>query len=62
MLFTELKKERGIILFCTANCIGLAGAMAARQAVNAVLHKQTLKEYAKTHEELAEALKYWKVA
>ncbi len=38
-----------------------AGATAARQAVDAVLKNKTLKEYSKTHEELAEALKIWKV-
>lgn len=38
-----------------------AGATAARQAVDAVLKNKTLKDYAKTHEELAEALKIWKV-
>nr|VDD89154.1 RuBisCO long chain, Form III-b [uncultured archaeon] len=33
-----------------------AGAMAVRQAVDAVMKKQSLKDYAKTHEELKEAL------
>jgi ribulose-bisphosphate carboxylase large chain len=36
-----------------------AGAMAARQAVDAVLSKKSLKEYAKKHEELKQALKQW---
>ncbi len=36
-----------------------AGAMAARQAVDAVIKKIPLKEYAKTHKELAEALEKW---
>ena len=36
-----------------------AGAVAARQAVDAVLKKKTLKEYAKEHEELKSALKMW---
>jgi ribulose 1,5-bisphosphate carboxylase large subunit-like protein len=34
--------------------------MAARQAVDAVLKKKTLKEYAKEHEELKSALQMWK--
>ncbi len=33
--------------------------MAARQAVDAVIKKIPLKEYAKTHKELAEALEKW---
>jgi len=33
-----------------------AGAMAMRQAVDAVIKKKTLKQYAKTHEELKEML------
>ena len=37
----------------------IAGAMAMRQAVDAVMKKQSLKDYAKTHEELAQALKQW---
>ncbi len=37
-----------------------AGAKAMRQAVDAVLKKNSLKEYAKTHEELREALKFWR--
>ena len=36
-----------------------AGAIAMRQAVDAVLKKKSLKEYAKTHVELEEALKKW---
>jgi ribulose-bisphosphate carboxylase large chain len=36
-----------------------AGAMAMRQAVDAVMKKKTLKEYAKTHKELKEALEFW---
>lgn len=36
-----------------------AGAMAMRQAVDATLKKISLKEYAKTHVELEEALKTW---
>jgi len=36
-----------------------AGAIAARQAVDAVLAKKTLKEYAKTHKELKQALDLW---
>jgi len=38
----------------------LRGAIAARQAVNATLQKQSLKQYSKTHLELKEALEYWK--
>ena len=37
-----------------------AGAMAMREAVDAVMKKKTLKEYSKTHEELREALEKWK--
>jgi len=37
-----------------------AGAAAMRQAVDAVMKNKTLKEYAKTHQELREALKKWK--
>jgi ribulose-bisphosphate carboxylase large chain len=37
-----------------------AGARAMRQAVDATLKKISLKEYAKTHVELEEALKLWK--
>jgi ribulose-bisphosphate carboxylase large chain len=37
-----------------------AGARAMRQAVNATLNKISLNEYAKTHVELEEALKFWK--
>nr|VDD88907.1 RuBisCO long chain, Form III-b [uncultured archaeon] len=36
-----------------------AGAIAMRQAVDATLKKISLKEYAKTHVELEEALKLW---
>ena len=36
-----------------------AGAIAMRQAVDAVMKKKTLKEYSKTHEELKEALEKW---
>lgn len=36
-----------------------AGAMAMRQAVDAVMKKIDLKEYAKSHTELQEALKKW---
>jgi ribulose-bisphosphate carboxylase large chain len=36
-----------------------AGARAMRQAVDAVLQKKPLKEYAKTHVELEEALEEW---
>lgn len=37
----------------------VAGAKAMRQAVDATLKRISLKEYAKTHEELFEALKKW---
>ena len=37
-----------------------AGAKAMRQAVDAVLKKTSLKEYAKTHVELEEALRQWR--
>ena len=37
----------------------IAGANAARQAVQAVMEGKTLKQYAKTHEALAEVLKIW---
>ncbi len=37
-----------------------AGSVAMRQAVDAILKKQTLKEYSKTHEELREALEKWR--
>ncbi len=37
----------------------VAGAKAMRQAVDATLKKISLKQYAKTHEELREALKKW---
>jgi ribulose-bisphosphate carboxylase large chain len=36
------------------------GARAVRQAIDAVIQKIPLKEYAKTHEELKIALKHWK--
>lgn len=36
-----------------------AGAVAMRQAVDAVMKKVSLKDYAKTHVELEEALKLW---
>ncbi|MBT4576127.1 MAG: ribulose-bisphosphate carboxylase large subunit, partial [Candidatus Cloacimonetes bacterium] len=36
-----------------------AGAVAMRQAVDATLKKKTLKQYAKTHEELELALEKW---
>lgn len=39
----------------------IAGARAMRQAVNAVMNKVSLKEYAKYHPELREALKKWKI-
>jgi ribulose-bisphosphate carboxylase large chain len=38
-----------------------AGAKAMRQAVNAVMNKVSLKEYAKYHPELREALKKWRI-
>ena len=38
----------------------VSGAMAARQAVEASVKKISLKEYSKTHRELAEALKHFK--
>lgn len=37
-----------------------AGARAMRQAVDAIMKKQTLQNYAKTHSELQEALRKWK--
>ena len=37
----------------------VAGAKAMRQAVDAALYGKTLEEYAKTHQELAAALKQW---
>jgi len=37
-----------------------AGARAMRQAVEAVIKKQSLKKYSETHKELNEALKFWK--
>ncbi len=37
-----------------------AGAKAMRQAVDAVMKKQSLKSYAKSHEELKQALQKWK--
>ena len=39
----------------------VAGAKAMRQAVDATLYGKTLEEYAKTHQELAIALKQWKI-
>jgi ribulose-bisphosphate carboxylase large chain len=39
----------------------VAGAKAIRQAVDATLYGKTLEEYAKTHQELAAALKQWKI-
>ncbi len=38
----------------------VCGAKAMRQAVDATLYGKTLEEYAKTHQELASALKQWK--
>jgi len=38
----------------------VSGAMAMRQAVDAVLYGVSLKEYAKTHKELQTALELWK--
>ena len=38
----------------------VCGAKAMRQAVDATLYGKTLEEYAKTHQELAVALKQWK--
>ena len=38
----------------------ICGAKAMRQAVDATLYGKTLEEYAKTHQELAAALKQWK--
>jgi ribulose-bisphosphate carboxylase large chain len=38
----------------------LAGAIAARQAIDAVMQKKSLNEYAKKHLELKEALRHWK--
>jgi len=37
-----------------------AGAAAMRQAVDAVMKNKTLREYAKSHTELREALEFWK--
>ncbi len=37
----------------------MAGARAARQAINAVLGNTSLKEYSKNHPELAQALEQW---
>ena len=36
------------------------GAMAMRQAIDAVMNKKSLKEYSKTHKELKKALEKWK--
>ncbi|HUW44068.1 MAG TPA: type III ribulose-bisphosphate carboxylase [Bacillota bacterium] len=38
----------------------IAGAKAMRQAVDAVMKGESLKEYAKRHKELGEALEFWK--
>ncbi|MCX6767619.1 MAG: RuBisCO large subunit C-terminal-like domain-containing protein, partial [Candidatus Micrarchaeota archaeon] len=38
-----------------------AGARAIRQALDATLQQIPLKEYAKSHEELAQAIKKWGV-
>jgi ribulose-bisphosphate carboxylase large chain len=38
----------------------IAGARAMRQAVDAVMKKESLKEYAKTHFELGQALEKWR--
>ncbi len=38
----------------------MLGAIAARQAIDAVMKKQSLKQYAKTHEELRLTLKQWR--
>jgi len=38
----------------------VSGAKAMRQAVDAVLKKKSLKEYSKSHDELKEALEFWK--
>ncbi|MFA5173672.1 MAG: type III ribulose-bisphosphate carboxylase [Candidatus Pacearchaeota archaeon] len=38
----------------------LRGAIAARQAIEAVLNKKSLKEYSKNHIELRDAIQYWK--
>jgi ribulose-bisphosphate carboxylase large chain len=38
-----------------------AGAIAMRQAVDATLKGETLKQYAKTHKELQEAVDFWKI-
>ena len=37
----------------------IAGAKAMRQALDATLNNISLKEYAKIHKELAEAIKKW---
>ena len=37
----------------------IAGAKAARQAVEAVLKRKTLQQYATKHKELLEAITYW---
>lgn len=39
----------------------LAGAKATRQAVDAIMKSVSLKEYAKTHNELREAIEHWGV-
>ncbi|HEB47069.1 MAG TPA: type III ribulose-bisphosphate carboxylase [Candidatus Pacearchaeota archaeon] len=38
----------------------IAGAIAMRQAVDAVMKSESLKEYSKDHKELREALEFWK--
>jgi ribulose-bisphosphate carboxylase large chain len=38
----------------------LRGAIAARQAIESVMQKQTLREYSKKHLELRDALEFWK--
>ncbi|KKK42338.1 hypothetical protein LCGC14_2113110, partial [marine sediment metagenome] len=61
-LIENLGKD--IVLQFGGGCHGhpdgtLAGARAIRQAVNAVLEKTELKEYAKTHSELKRAVNKW---
>jgi len=38
-----------------------AGAKAARQAIDSVVKKVSLKQYSKNHSELREALDFWGV-
>ena len=38
----------------------VSGATAMRQAVDAIMENETLREYSKTHKELKEALEFWK--